>query len=268
MRKLHTQEFANDEEEVARIALELYERDRERDQDTRSLQDALKEMAVPPRYVEVARRQLEKEKLKRAGYGKKSFVWIYYVIAFGVLAGGLLLATFWSTLSPARPLNVGFANAFSHWTLEANPETAASFSVEQDNGEAVGRITVDHFGSTISTPPRGNYAPTDYSVTLSTIQQSLDIHGLKTLSFRARGNGIRAFRLETTYSGSANWRSPRLTLSKDWQTYDLDLTHDGSDSPNPWARFDGADHVSVVLDDQLNNHEERGTIDIGPLRFH
>ena len=55
MRKLQMQDFAKDEEEVARIALELYERDRERDQDTRSMQDALKEMAVPPRQVRFQR---------------------------------------------------------------------------------------------------------------------------------------------------------------------------------------------------------------------
>jgi len=266
MKRVETQPEEHDAEEVARIALVLYERDRERDQDTRSVQQALKEMAVPPRYMEEARRQLEREKLIKKGYGKKRSTWPYLIGAFVVVAAALLVSSFWNYFVPAKPQTLVFDHPFSHWSMDVAGGTEASFSGEIVDGQPVGKITLTRLGEkpqSYQTYPRN--AP--FSVRLYSIQQDLDMHGLTTATFRARGNGIRGFRVAAR-SGDFGNVSPKMTLTKDWQTYDIDLRRLRQDDYYPNTFIQDPDTIAIELSSATNGADEAGTMEIGPITVH
>ena len=267
MRKTVPPPDPNEDIEIARIAIRLYERDLERDADARSLQDALDEMKIPHRYIRDARKQFEQDRLIKAGYVKKKpKSWLYALIAFVVVGVILWTVLLWSWLAPARPFQVGFADPYSHWDLDTNNGSVANFTASNSN---VGRITVDHFASNKNPKQNRALGPLTYWVTLATIQQHFDFYRLRTATFSARGEGITAFRFATKANGVINWISPKMTVSQNWQTYNVDLrSAESTGDVTLGTDAEDSQGFAIQLSSATNDESERGYLEISPIRIH
>src|SRR4051812_38996780 len=113
------------EEQLARVAIEMYQKDQERQLAEKSMQDDLQEMEVPEEYLERARAEIYRRNIEKQArdiqqqarqiQARKTRMLTLAAVMVLVVILGPLLATI---LRPARPFTLGFSNIPQTWAFE------------------------------------------------------------------------------------------------------------------------------------------------------
>lgn len=260
----------DEEERVAQLAVRLYQQDLERRLNEQAAQSALKDLQVPPEYLDKARLAYAQSQLAQGAMRK---VRAAALAGIAVLAVTLLFALTdrgWNPLS--RPHPFVLPSDVSQWNLDANESTVSNLEATSANGVPGIRLKVDSFRPSTSVEWKGHYW-----ASAQVMDGPYDLRGLNTMTFQARANGLRRirFRFLGTYK---EWDSRPMDLTGDWKTYTIDLNRLG-DFDLSWTNgmptFHGVSHPSETLNaiqfqsgEYLNAIDARGTVDVAAVEFH
>ncbi|MEA2552974.1 MAG: hypothetical protein QOJ65_1150 [Fimbriimonadaceae bacterium] len=257
------------EEQLARVAIEMYQKDQERQLAEKSMQDALQEMEVPEEYLERARAELYRRNVEQQASQiqarKTRMLTLAAVMVLAVFLGPLLA----TLLRPARPFTLGFANIPQTWAFEQNDGTIARLQPLIIDGKRVARIKVSQFA-----PSRNSIYRGDYWAQARTTNGPFDMRKLNEVTFRARGEGLSTLRLRFK-SADDEWITPAIGLGKDWQEYKINLNtltrskiERNQYIPIGEGRIgDKIDSAQVQVGEYINPVDSYGTVDVDDLNF-
>jgi hypothetical protein len=228
------------EEEKTRLALELYQRDQEEFQTRLATEAALEEASVPAEYLERAERELNRRRQQSQAQRTR------YVAMFAAMAVGIVMVLAIFLISANRPasppvLETFAASAETNWTLDVNPESQARVSFEG----GITRMDVDRL------------AGANYFATLRRMGTGLDVRTLRTVTFRARGEGIPKLRLRFV-NGADSWVTPPVTLTSGWTDYRVPL-----DGLNHFQRSGGGYKSDGRFNDRVADRIDEIQIQVG-----
>lgn len=239
---------------------------------TRQMADAAEELGLDPGTVEEAERQLDAEDAAareaaaaaakeraaaRARLGRLG------ALGAAVLAGVTAIgAGAWLLTRPPAPVEAPLG-ASEGWVLDVSAGTQAAVGWAQDgtHGE-VGVLSVT------STAPREDgtwFVNLDHHA-------PLDLSRHERARFAVRGEGLGTVRLFLEADGE-RWRSPPVSVGKDWQTVDLPLDsfdHQRRDGGWKTVGAGGVGQVSTTsfkVGHFMNPPEATGEVRIDDLRF-
>jgi hypothetical protein len=264
----------HDPAELARVAVELHDRDRERQETEAALSGALEEMEVPPEYLRKAKEELDRRSAEKSRRRKQ--VLKVLALSAGFVTGFVLLSTFLNggrlpltAPPPSPPLTYDFSgDVRSQWTSDFNGGTQGQLDFPKEaNGNGFASLRVDRFQTASGTQFQGRHW-----ANLETVDGPKDFTTLKSVSFRARGEGLSRVRLRLE-SGQDGWVSEAFTLTKDWQTYRVrldGLRHyrliDGQYRPMGGDQVaDKIDQIQFQAGMHVNPVEASGRIDIDDI---
>lgn len=243
-------------DETARLAVEMYTQDQEALHRRLATEAALDEVQVPPDYL---RRAEEALRLRQAAQKQRR-------LALGLIGAGLAFTAagvaFAMNRPPSTPIAEGFANApHQKWSLDVNEGSKAS--VDFANGHAT--IKVDRFVAG---------GDGKYWATLRSIDGDKNLRTLKTLSFRARGEGLTHVRFRFV-NGSRSWVTPSYEIRSGWQSFSVPLdrlnqfkkkrdgeTSDGAydDRPNS-----SVSEMQIQTGVHVNPQDAKGTVEVDEI---
>lgn len=239
---------------------------------TRRMAEAAEELGLDPGAVEEAERQLAAEdaaaaeaaaraakerEAARARLGRLAGVGAAVLAALGAVGAGAWLLT-----RPPAPVEAPLG-ATAGWLLDVSPGTQATVAWAQDgtHGE-VGVLTVT------STAPRQDgtwFVNLDHHA-------PLDLSRHERARFSVRGEGLGTVRLFLEADGE-RWRSPPVSVGKDWQDVDLPLdAFDHQRRDGGWKTVGSGgvgevDTTSFKVGHYMNPPEATGEVRIDALRF-
>lgn len=243
-------------DETARLAVEMYARDQEALHHRLATEAALQEAQVPPDYLRRAQEQIQK---RQAGRRQTWQVLAIVAAALVPVAGGIAFSI---SRTPSKPIAESFANApYQRWSLDVNEGSRGSVAFEE--GRAT--IKVDRFA-------KG--ADGKFWATLRSIDGDKNLRTLKSLSFRARGEGLSHVRFRFL-RGTRSWVTPSYEIRPGWQTFSVPLdrlnefkqkgdqeTSDGSYDDRPRS---SVSEIQIQTGSHVNPVDASGTIEIDDI---
>jgi len=205
--------------EVVHIASELYEKDKQYDEESQQRKatvDAAAEVGLPEEYLHRAAQQLHARRVEQAGQKRRRRNGLLAVVgAAVVLGGGAFVFTHPPSVAPpeAPPISVvqppaQLALTSGNWKVVANKGTVAKTVFEKGSATIhVDRFTADSVGH--------------FTANLNSKVGALDLSKYSTVSFTVRGT-LPHVRLYLEH-GNERWRSPELAVSADNQPVQIRL---------------------------------------------
>lgn len=261
------------DDEVAKIAVDLYHKHEEENEVESSVKGALQEFDIPDVYYEAAKAEIYRRKMaalheENVRQFKRRFR-TRLLIAIAICLSPFLYPIVRDALHKPAPFTLGFANVSSDWFLEESDGTVGRMDPITVNNEAGMRISVDHFAPSVSSAYPGGYW-----VQANANTGPFDMRKLSRVTFMARGHGLDRVRLRFN-SGDEDWVSPVLVVDENWRpiTVNLnDLYHNRADGSSYVFEGEGRvddtiSSVSVQVGQYVNPISAKGFVDVEKLEF-
>lgn len=268
--------------EVVRRAGEMYDRESTENRERKATVDAAEEMGIPAEYMEraaavVHAERVEKIQTKRRNRNRALAAGAGALVAVGVASmmvgvrpvpSNTTVVTATSVSAPPLVFDFNTPSAQGQWTLDRNPGTDASLSfVSEPQLGNVARISVRQFGTQNGVPHRADF---------ETLSVPSSLSGYRNVRFHVSGSGLQQVRLYLEKSDTERWRSPAVTIARDWTPVSLSLdSFDYQTRRSPsgsWQRAsyrapDTARRISFKFGDFMNPASARGEVSIDELVF-
>ncbi len=258
----------SDRDEVLDRAIELWEKDRQRQRDCddqQVLEEAAKELGVPAEYIQHAADSIAADKHLHRRSRQLS-------LQSALIVGALVLGGFsvHRLVSPPIPMADGPWHATFDdsrgWVLRSNPGSRARFSTDHDPERGdVATIHVDHF----ETPPDGRYY-----VNLRATPVPATLGGYQVMRLWVRGEGLDAVRVYPRGDRHERWRSPEIPVTNEWTEHVIELTrfdHQVGGRANwrtrSWEPPGSLDRLQIKVGYFINDVSAQGYVSVDDLRF-
>src|SRR2546423_8118632 len=111
-----------DAEEASRLAIELFAKDQERNEQEQATRSALQEMSVPAEYLEKAQRVLEGQRSLQARANRRRRAIKLALLPVVLLIAGLAGIKLYEALQPPpKPYQIGFDKMpWTQWAVDLN----------------------------------------------------------------------------------------------------------------------------------------------------
>jgi hypothetical protein len=262
--------------EVLRIAFELQAAQAASEEQKLSeaaFREAALESGLDPELLaraeeELARREQASAHATAQRRRRRRLAAVAVVGALALGAAGLALAPVLSPPPPAQWIETfdapGGARA-RPWALDTNPDTRATLSWHEEPGRGqVAVVRVDGFA-----PAQDG----KYHVNLDGLLAPADASRYGEVAVDLKGS-LPTARVYLEAGTDERWRSPAISVQRDWTTHRLPLRsferqqrHDGAWRTVDWSAPDGVSQLSVKLGHFMNPPEATGELFVDALRF-
>ena len=257
--------------EVARVASELFEADREAEERRTDAKDyaraasaAAEEMGLPREYMERAAELVQERRIAHVRRRRRRNM--------GLLAGLGALIAVWGggrvVVHRAPPAATTYSllnTAAFPWHLDTNAETRASVSRQNVDAREAAVLRVDSFAR------NGTGA---YWANLTTGFRPRDLSGYQHITFQVRGTGLRTVRLFLEAGPDERWRSQPISLTPRWQEHRLALDSFDHQTKlgNHWQRVNytapgQVERFSFKVGDYMNDISAKGEVAVTTLEL-